>query len=94
MEQKPVTLDEIKELLEENIEATEENTKLLKAMRRDALIGGIVKTVLWIVLIVASFYFSAKFLEPYLGMMPTGQGGGETQDFGALLKEYQGLLGY
>ncbi len=92
MEQTPVTLEELKSLLEDTLEATEENTKILKAMRRDALIGGVLKFVFWILIVVASFYVSAKFLEPYLdGMM--GGGEGQTQDIGALLKEYQNLLG-
>lgn len=92
MDKAPTTLDDLRELLEDNLEATEENNKILKDMRRDALIGGVVKIVVWVVLIGASFYFSIKFLEPYLGMMTTGQDG-QQQDIGALLEQYQSLIG-
>lgn len=93
MEQTPVTLEELKSLLEDILEATEENNKILKSMRRDALIGGVLKFVFWVLIIVASFYISAKFLEPYLGGMMGGGEGQSQQDVGALLKEYQALLG-
>lgn len=92
MDKAPTTLDDLRELLEENLEATEENNKILKDMRRDALIGGVVKILVWVILIGASFYFSMKFIEPYLGMMMAGQNG-EQQDIGALLEEYKSLLG-
>lgn len=92
MEQTPVTLEELKSLLEDTLEATEENNTLLKAMRRDALIGGILKFVFWILIVAASFYVSAKFLEPYMGLMMNGQQE-QTQDIGKLFKEYQNLLG-
>ncbi len=79
------------EMVEETLDLARENNKILKAMRRDALIMGTLKTLIWIVLIVASFYFSMKFLEPYLGMLENqGQGG---QDYGALFEQYKGLLG-
>ena len=80
----------IAEMVEETLDLARENNKILKAMRRDALIMGTLKTLIWIVLVVASFYFSMKFLEPYLGMLPTGQGG---QDYGALFEQYKSLLG-
>ena len=63
MEKKPVSLEE---LLEENIELTKENNRLIKAMRRDALIGGVVKVLIWGVLIGGSLYFSLQYLEPLL----------------------------
>lgn len=92
MEKAPTTLDDLRELLEDNLEATEENNKILKDMRRDALIGGVVKVLVWVVLIGASFYFSIKFLEPYLGSLIGAQEGNQ-QDIGALLEQYQSLIG-
>lgn len=87
----PVPQDGLRELLKENIELTKENNRLLKAMRRDALIGGVIKFVVWIVLILASFYFSMKFLEPYLGMLQNASG--DSTDYSALFEEYKALLG-
>jgi hypothetical protein len=80
------------EKIEETLKVTRENNKLLKAMRRDAIIGGVLKMVIWLALILVSFYLSAKFLEPYLGMMTSGQGG-KAQDFGALFEQYKSLMG-
>ncbi len=79
-------------MVEETLELTQENNKILKAMRRDAIIGGVIKMAIWIVLGVASFYFSMKFLEPYLKMLPAAGEGGQ-QDYGALFEEYKSLLG-
>lgn len=82
---------DLRDLVEETLELARENNKILKDMRRDALIMGTLKTLIWVVLIVASFYFSIKFLEPYLGMMEGMQQNG--QDYGALFEEYKSLLG-
>lgn len=92
-EQKPATLEELRDLIEDAIELGEENNKLLKAMRRDALIGSILKTLLWVALIGLSLYFSAKFIEPYLGMLQAGGQGSENADIGSLIEEYKSLLG-
>ena len=86
-------LDELKELVEEAVELSKENNKLLKRMRRDAVVGGILKFVVWLVLIVGSFYLSAKFLEPYLGMLQGAQGGAGGTDWQALYNQYKGQLG-
>ena len=69
----------------------EENTRILKAMRRDALIGSIIKTLIWVLLIAGSYYLTMQFLEPYMGVLEAQ--GGQGQDFGALLEQYRALLG-
>lgn len=93
MDKTPTTLEDIEDLLQENIEATKENTKLLKAMRRDALIGGILKTLIWIVLIAASLYFSVKFIEPYMGLLQQGANQSTGQmDYQSLIDEYQRFM--
>jgi hypothetical protein len=71
---------------------TEENNRILKAMRRDALIGSIIKTLIWVALIAASYYFTMKLLTPYLGMLE-GMQGGQGQDMNALFDQYRELLG-
>lgn len=85
MEQKPVSLEE---LLRESIEITRENNRLLKAMRRDALIGGIVKVLIWGVLIGGSLYFSLRYLEPLLTPMQTLQESGQAEQALDLLMDF------
>lgn len=89
---KPVTLEELKDLLGENLEATEENTKILKGMRRDAIIGGVLKFLFWIAVIGISFYFTAQLIEPYLTSL-TGADSMKTEDFQALFELYKKELG-
>lgn len=73
--------------------AVEENNRILKAMRRDALIGAIIKFAIWFVLIGGSLYLSTKFLEPYLGMLQSAQGASGGQDWQALLDQYREMMG-
>lgn len=89
--------EEIKDLLEENIKLTKDTHRLLKAMRRDALISGVAKFVLWIVLIIGSLWFSAQFLAPYLSVLDSFNGSG-TQGGGIgswqdLIDKYKTELG-
>ncbi len=84
--------DELKGLLEENLQVAKETNKLIKDMRRDALIGGVLKTVIWVVLLFVSFYFSMQFLAPYLSMLEGIQGEG-GMDFNALFEQYQAQFG-
>ncbi|MFC1733187.1 hypothetical protein ACFL6I_23050 [candidate division KSB1 bacterium] len=58
--------ESIQELLKKNIELTKENNKLLKKMRRNALLGGLLKLV-WIAVIVGvPVYVYFNFLAPVL----------------------------
>jgi hypothetical protein len=82
------------QMVEESLTLSRENNRLLKAMRRDALIGGIAKIMIWAALIIASLYFSMKFLEPYLGMLENvPREGMEESDYRALFDQYKDLLG-
>lgn len=72
---------------------TEENNRILKAMRRDALIAGIVKFVIWAGLLGLSYYFAMQIIGPFLDMTESMQNMGQGQDFGALFEQYRGLLG-
>ena len=79
----------LRDLLEQNIALTKENNRILKDMRRDAIIGGIIKMVIWVLLIGGSFYFSMQFLTPYLSMLEGMQGGGQGLNFEELMRQYQ-----
>ena len=60
--------------LTEMYEFTKENNHMLKAMRRDAFIGGIVKFVVWVVLFIVLPYIAWLFIQPYLqGVLDTYQ---------------------
>ncbi len=72
---------------------TQENNRILKAMRRDALIAGVVKMLIWVVLIGFSYYFTMQVIGPFLSMAEGMQTGGQGQDFGALFEQYRELLG-
>lgn len=92
--EQPVTLEDLKELLEDNLEATEENNRLLRAMRRDAFIGMVLKVLIWVLLIGGSFFFVAQFLAPYLAVLEGLQSAGQGMDFGALFERYREQFGY
>lgn len=54
--------DQAKELLE----LTKQNNRMLKDMRRDALIGGIVHFAWWVILVVVLPYLTWLYVQPYL----------------------------
>jgi hypothetical protein len=54
--------DRAKELFE----MTKENNRMLKAMRRDAFIGGVIHFVWLILVFVVLPYFAWMWLQPYL----------------------------
>ncbi|MFA5877631.1 MAG: hypothetical protein WC880_04720 [Candidatus Paceibacterota bacterium] len=60
--------------LSEMYEFTKENNHMLKAMRRDAFIGGIIKFIVWVVLFIVLPYIAWLFIQPYLqGVLDTYQ---------------------
>jgi len=58
--------EELKQLLQENLEVTRENNDLLKKIRRDAMIGLAVKVVLWLVILGVPIFFVSTYLIPLL----------------------------
>ncbi len=84
----------VEEQLAELRDLTEENNRLIKAVRRDAIIGGVVKTALWLGLILLSFYFSLKFIEPYLASFNGGEAGGmNPENIQSLIDMYKSQVG-
>lgn len=60
--------------LNELYELTKENNTMLKGMRRDAFIGGIIKFIFWIILLVVIPYMTWLYIEPYVqGVLDTYQ---------------------
>jgi hypothetical protein len=79
----------LRDLLEENIELARENNKILKAMRRDALIGGLLKTIIWVVLLLVSIYFTIQYLDPLISSFTGATNGMDPEDFKAIIDLYQ-----
>jgi hypothetical protein len=71
---------------------TEENNRLLKTMRRDALVGRVLQIVFWIVILVSSYHFTMQFMGPYLSALE-GMRGENPSDIGALIDQYRAILG-
>lgn len=57
---------EIKDLLQKNLELSRENNKLLRKMRRASIYGGIVKVIWWAIIFGVPVYLYFAFLQPYL----------------------------
>lgn len=57
--------DSLHELLEENLRLTRENNKMLKSMRRAALIGRVMRVVFVISILAGLYYVYVNYLEPY-----------------------------
>src|SRR3989344_3152559 len=59
-DKEPSSLDEVYKLVKDN-------NRMLRAMRRDAFVGGIVKFILWVALfVVVPYVIYITYLEPYL----------------------------
>lgn len=84
--------------LEELYTLTKDNNRMLRAMRREAFVGGILKLVWWVVvLIVLPYLIYVWYLEPYLSQILTayetaqGQAGQVTETVNQLKEATSGL---
>ncbi len=84
--------ESISGMLKETLALAKENNKLLKAMRRDAFIGGFLRIALWLVVLGGSYYLTMQYLEPLLTTF-TGGEGGAGMDFKLLLEQYKNQFG-
>ena len=61
-------------MLRETHRLAQENNKMLRAMRRNAFLGGIVRLVVWAALIILPIWFYMTYLAPVMeSMMETYQ---------------------
>jgi hypothetical protein len=58
---------ELKSLLTQTLALAKDNNQMLRAMRRDALLGFFAKIIFWAVILLAPLYF----LAPYLSSLPS-----------------------
>ena len=93
----------LEELLEENLELAKENNKLLKEMRRNAIIGLIARVVIWLVVLGVPLFFLSTYLGPILGALQ-GQANGQEipvglfglpseEQMNRLIEQYQAGFG-
>jgi hypothetical protein len=54
--------DKARELLD----LARDNNRMLRAMRRSAFIGGIIKFIFWILILIVIPYFTWLYIQPYL----------------------------
>ena len=52
--------------LEEMYQMVRDNNHMLKSARRSAFIGGIVKAIWWVVILIVLPYLTWLYIEPYL----------------------------
>jgi|GEM_PF-641268 len=58
--------DELKKLLEENLAVAKDNNRLLREMRRNAILGLIAKIVIWLVLLGVPLFFLSSYIGPLM----------------------------
>lgn len=85
--------------LEEMYEMVKANHSMLKGIRRSAFVGGIIKFVFYIVILVVLPYFTWLYIQPYLenvmGQYQQAQGGAATAQgqIGDLQKQIESFGG-
>lgn len=52
--------------LDEIYTLTKDNNRMLKAIRRDAFVGGVLKFIVWAVMFIILPYVAWLFIQPYL----------------------------
>lgn len=93
----------LEELLEENLELAKENNKLLKEMRRNAIIGLVARVVIWLVVLGVPIFFLSTYLGPILDAL-SGQANGQEipvgffgmpsqEQLNQLIEQYQAGFG-
>src|SRR3989338_2088830 len=82
------------DLLRETYELARENNKMLHGMRRRAFLGGLLKLIFWIALIVAPIWFYQAYLSPVVDSMlkSINQIGGASATAQSQFTELQNVL--
>ncbi|HWO07433.1 MAG TPA: hypothetical protein VNM40_02520 [Candidatus Paceibacterota bacterium] len=88
--------------LDEVLRIARENNRMLRSMRRSSFFGAIVKTVLWVALIIVPLWFYLQYIAPVMeSMLQTyqqlqGTSAQAQAQFGELnryLQQFQSLYG-
>lgn len=90
--------EEIEKLLEENLAVAKDNNRLLREMRRNAILGLIAKIVLWLIILGVPLFFLSSYLGPIMdafsgaqnGQIPSGLFGLPSQEqVDRIIEQYQ-----
>lgn len=95
----PPTADahaDLEKLLEENLAVAKDNNRLLREMRRNAILGLIARVVIWLIVLGVPLFFLSAYLGPILealsgsGELPTGLFGLPSEaQLQQLIEQYQ-----
>jgi len=87
---------ELKKMMRENLELSQENNKLLKKMNRSIILGRLFTVIYWIVIIgtmLGAYYVLQPFIEGVLGAYQSLLSGAETvQNVGNSLPDFGSLF--
>lgn len=90
--------EELEKLLEENLAVAKDNNRLLREMRRNAILGLIAKIVLWLIILGVPLFFLSSYLGPIMdaisgaqdGQLPSGLFGLPSEEqLNRLIEQYQ-----
>ena len=91
--------EHLEKLLEENLAVAKDNNRLLREMRRNAILGLIAKIVIWLVILGVPLFFLSSYLGPLMeafsgqastGQLPSGLFGLPSEEqLNRLIEEYQ-----
>lgn len=89
----------LRKLLEENLAVAKDNNRLLRELRRNAILGLVAKIVLWLVVLGVPLFFLSSYLGPILDafsgqetsqQLPTGLFGIPSEEqINQLIEQYQ-----
>ena len=81
---------EERELLEKSVSLSEENNKMLHAMRRSMRWASIIRGIYW-VFIIGSAIGAYYFIQPYLDQIMSAYGGAKSNfdSFSDMIKNFQ-----
>lgn len=90
-------------LLEETIAVTRENNRLIREMRRNAILGFVARIVVWLIVLGVPLFFLSSYLGPIIealsgsaeaGALPNGMFGLPSSDeLQRLMEQYRELTG-
>jgi len=85
----------LKEMVEETLEIARDNNRMLRKMRRNAFIGGILRLVWWAVIIGVPVYVYLTIFQPYLEELGASYEGlrGQVEELKNIPGGLQDLLG-
>ncbi|MBU2159193.1 hypothetical protein KJ848_03360 [Patescibacteria group bacterium] len=66
--------EELERLVKETRQLAEDNNRLLRRIRRDALLGFVARIVLWLVVLGVPLFFLGSYLAPIMDAL-SGQSG-------------------